>query len=88
MEALEESWELVGRNAGSRVRYLQLDVPVQGSDLDGNSTFEGELEGIGDEIENDLLPHFRIVLITQNGSTEKKGESLPANLSIGEAIIE
>src|SRR5690349_1327255 len=60
VEALEYARKLVGRNASTRIRDGDLDgVPgVAHGYCDG--AFERELEGVGEQVEDDLLPHLPI----------------------------
>src|SRR5580704_13897695 len=60
MKAFEHPFAVFFGNSHPRVAYLQLHNAVHCSQLDGNLAFKRELEGIGDQIYNDLLPHVTI----------------------------
>ena len=62
MEAFENPRQFVARNSGAGIADDQLRSRsvVGGAHLDGNLAVERELEGIGNEIEDDLFPHFPI----------------------------
>ena len=49
VEPLEDMWDLLGRNADSRVADLQLHGALRGRDDDGDLTLEGVLECVGRE---------------------------------------
>ena len=61
VEPLEDAVDLLGRNADARVAHRPAPRrrPRAASD-DGNLALEGELERVGQEVEDDLLPHLTV----------------------------
>src|SRR5215213_4985095 len=60
MEALEEVGDLGGGDAGAGVGDRELGVIPGEPQADGDLPLEGELEGVGEEVEEDLLPHLGV----------------------------
>ena len=62
MKALEQARQLGLWNSNAGVADSQLRAPPIGCDphIDRNFSLEGELEGVRDKIEDDLLPHVAI----------------------------
>ena len=60
MKALEHPRQLFGRNARARVAHRQLDGAAGIVDAHRDLAFEGELERVRQQVENDLLPHLVI----------------------------
>ena len=62
VEALEQSRQLGLGNADPGVAYDQFYALLvrRLPQLDGNLARESELEGVRDEVEDDLLPHFAV----------------------------
>jgi hypothetical protein len=60
METLEQTWQLRRGDADAGVRHGQLRVVVAPPERDVNAAFEGMLEGDGEEVEHDLLPHLSV----------------------------
>ena len=61
-EALEQMRQLFGRDARAGVMHADLSVAAVGRGLnsDADLALEGELEGVGEQVENDLFPHVAI----------------------------
>ena len=57
VEALEDAGELGRRDPDARVADDERDGRAAVDELDGDAPLERELEGVGKEIEDDLLPH-------------------------------
>jgi hypothetical protein len=65
MEPIEQFFNLIGRNAGAGVAHRQprgriAVAPMVLAQCDLDLAREGELEGVGYQVENDLLPHVAI----------------------------
>src|SRR5690349_20454690 len=60
VKALEESWHMLRWHAGTRVRYSQHGLTVGPAQPHGDGAGEGEFEGVGKQIENNLFPHAPI----------------------------
>src|SRR5262245_40229123 len=60
MEALEQLGQLVGRDAGASVADDELERSAGVAQPDFDLALERELEGIGNEIEDNLFPHLAI----------------------------
>src|SRR5262249_51138379 len=57
MEALEQFWQLIIWNAGAGVAHGKLYAAEELPQLDLNLTLKCELKGVGEKVENFLLPH-------------------------------
>src|SRR5665213_591619 len=60
MEPLEYMRKLLWCDANARVMHRQHYAPVLGEHAHHNLSFESVLERIGEQIEDDLLPHVTI----------------------------
>src|SRR5580692_3705421 len=60
MKALEHPLEMLIGNSHSCVADLQFHYAVRILQCERNLTLERELQGVGEQIQNDLLPHFAI----------------------------
>ena len=60
VEALEHAGKVGLRNADASVGNAQLDAIATRSEFDRNLSVERELEGVRQQIEDDLLPHLPI----------------------------
>ena len=60
VESLEDAGQFLGRDAGPGVADGQLRRDAGGSEADGDRPLEGELEGVGGEVQDDLLPHVTV----------------------------
>ena len=60
MEALEQLRQFVGRDAGAGVAHGEDEMLVRLTQPHLDFAVESELEGVGEEIEDDLLPHLAI----------------------------
>src|SRR5262249_20258381 len=60
VEALEQARDFVGRDAGAGVAHGQLGRVIALAHRHHELAGEGELEGIGQEIEDDLFPHLAV----------------------------
>jgi hypothetical protein len=60
VEALEDVRQLACRYAGARVLDGEIDEAVALRDAHRDSAFEGELEGVRQQVEDDLLPHLPV----------------------------
>ncbi|GJE41573.1 hypothetical protein AEGHOMDF_0739 [Methylobacterium soli] len=60
VEALEQARQLRLGNAGSGVAHRQAGLPVRRFQRHPDPAREGELEGIRDQVEDDLLPHLAV----------------------------
>ena len=60
IEALEDTRQVLLVDAGPCVANEKPRDARIGLDADGDLPFEGELKGVGDEIEDDLLPHLPV----------------------------
>jgi hypothetical protein len=62
VKSLEQPGQFFLGNSHSRVLHAQLHAPVAGrfAQRNRNLTFEGVLESVRDQIENDLLPHVAV----------------------------
>ena len=77
IESLEEIRNLVRRNADSRVANNQLGVRRVGPQRYRDLSFEGVLERIRDEVEDDLLPHLAVHVhgLTDGRRVDDEGET-------------
>src|SRR5260221_10698899 len=60
MEPLEEMRQIFGRNADPRIGHRQSRLPGVDRKTDADPAFSGELAGVGEEIQQNLLPHLRV----------------------------
>ena len=60
MEPLEKAGHFLGGDAHAGVADGQHGAGGIGAELDLDLALEGELEGIGDQVQNDLLPHVPV----------------------------
>src|SRR5271168_3495253 len=60
METIEQLFDLTSRNAGTRIAHRQPCHALTFAQRDFYLTRERELERVGDQVENDLLPHVAI----------------------------
>ncbi len=60
VEPLEQARQLVGRDAGAGVGDRQLRRAPVGAQPDPDAALEGELHGVGQQVEDDLLPHVPV----------------------------
>jgi hypothetical protein len=60
VEALEDVRELLRSYAGAGVAHGELDRLLSLPDGDGDLAVEGELEGVGHEVQDDGLPHVAV----------------------------
>src|SRR5271157_5923680 len=60
MEPLENARQLLGGDAGTGVTNGELGFAAGVSQPHFNPAFQRELEGIGKQVQNDLLPHVAI----------------------------
>src|SRR5678815_677928 len=60
VKTLEHLRQLVLGNAAPRVGDPQLHLRIALAERDLDTPLERELEGVGEEIENELLPHLRV----------------------------
>ena len=60
VEALEEAGKLVGGHPGSGVGDRQHRGPLVPAQGDGDPALERELDGVGQQVEDDLLPHVPV----------------------------
>ncbi len=60
MEPLEDARQLGFRDAAAGIAHRKLHAIAEPSQRDGDFTVEGELERVGQEIEDDLLPHVPV----------------------------
>ena len=60
VEALEHARQLRRRNADAGVGHPQNGVPVLPRERDSNLALERELQGVGEQVEDDLFPHVAI----------------------------
>jgi hypothetical protein len=60
MESIEDVRQLVLGDSSARVRHLELDVVATSEERDPHPPFEGELQGVRDQVQQDCLPHVRI----------------------------
>src|ERR1700677_5115432 len=60
VEAVKEPWKFLLRNPDASVLNSQFDMVIRRRQGDCNLAFEGKLEGVGDQIEDNLLPHVAI----------------------------
>src|SRR5215831_15456431 len=60
VEALEDAWQLGGRDAHTGVAHRELDIlaAINRTQRHRDSTIEGVLEGVGEQVEDNLLPHL------------------------------
>src|SRR5579859_1589739 len=66
-------------NSNSRVGDLEHDLGSLCAQADGDLAFKGELQGIGEQIEDDLLPHRRIDIDVgvEIRNVDRKAQSCP-----------
>jgi hypothetical protein len=60
MEALEQQRQVPGRNTHAGVADAELRVTCHRPHAHADAALEGEFEGIGEEVEDDLLPHIPV----------------------------
>src|SRR5688572_23189289 len=60
MKSLEDVWKLVGWYPDAGIPNGKLDLPLRRAKADLDLTFEGELERIRDQVENDLFPRYSV----------------------------
>src|SRR5258708_39728643 len=60
MEALEQARQLRFWDANARVSYRKLGVITAPPEGNSDAALESMLEGVGDEVEHNFLPHLRI----------------------------
>src|SRR3954464_3416768 len=60
MKPVEDFRQLTGGDAGTGVVHAQLYAVAVPPQRDTDAALEGELEGIAQEVEDDLLPHLAI----------------------------
>src|SRR5580692_3156550 len=60
VKALEDVRQLRGRYPRSRILNRKLETVPDAFEGNAYSTFESELEGVGQKIENDLFPHLAV----------------------------
>ena len=60
VEALEDVRQLVCRDARAGVAHREFDVLPTPGQADGDLAREGELEGVREQVEDDLLPHLAV----------------------------
>ena len=60
MKPLKESGHLGRWNSGSSVFDLQLHAIDRGAERDGDPPLKRKLERVGEQVENDLLPHLAV----------------------------
>src|SRR5436305_8733999 len=79
MEALEQPRHFVLRDPNSGVANAKLRTIGRSAERDFNLTFEGELESIRDEVENNFLPHLAIHIdrLGKRGAIDVKPEAGP-----------
>ena len=57
VEALEQPRHFMGGNAGACIAHDEFGGAARLTQRDGDLAFEGELEGVGQQVEDDLFPH-------------------------------
>src|SRR5260370_32959553 len=60
MKAVEEMGQLTLRNPHSGILHGKLDVLCIASERDANAPFKGILECVGEQVEDDFLPHVSV----------------------------
>ncbi len=60
VEAIEDPRQLVGGDPDPRVRHRQLDAGAPPGERDAHRAREGELERVGEQVQDDLLPARRV----------------------------
>src|SRR5260370_37920620 len=60
MKAVEEMGQLTLRNPHSGILHGKLDLLCIASERDANAPCKGMLEGVGEEVEDDFLPHVSV----------------------------
>src|ERR1700691_1245400 len=60
IESLEQLRDGFGRNSHSCVPNAELGQVAHAMHTDGNFSLKGEFEGIGNQIQNNFLPHIAI----------------------------
>jgi len=60
VEALEQPAQRLGRDPGAGVAHGEDGRSARDADADADFTDEGELEGVREQVEDDLLPHVAI----------------------------
>src|SRR5579862_7842032 len=73
MEAVEESWDFLAGNPDARIANTPFSIAPSLPQRDADAPFESELEGIGDEVEDDFLPHASV---DENGLGEFRAVQL------------
>ena len=77
VETLEEVWDLVCWNPRPGVAAPERHVIATPAQADGNLAREGKLEGIREQVEDDLLPHVAIHIdgLRQRWALHRQAES-------------
>src|SRR6185503_19412536 len=76
MKSLEHVWQVGGRNAGSGVANAQDHGLALAAHHDCDISFEGELERVREQVENDLLPELAVdVALTERRTIDVEPES-------------
>ena len=60
MKSLEQARHFFSGNAGAAITDAQLDRVAHLQQADGDLAIEGELEGVGEQVEDNLLPHVAV----------------------------
>src|SRR5579871_295951 len=60
METFKQAGNRFRRNSDSGITHAKLGKISDAFETDFNLSLEGELEGVGDKVENDLLPHVAV----------------------------
>src|SRR5260370_14167043 len=60
VEAFEQAWQGICGDAYSRVRHCHLDVVTAPPQRYHDSSLEGVLEGVGNQVQHNLLPHLPV----------------------------
>src|ERR1700677_4639482 len=78
METFKQARQFVAWNADTGIPDGQLDMTLRGRrlDLDRYFTLESKLEGVGQQVQNDLLPHLLIDMdrLRQCGAVDPQGQ--------------
>ena len=60
VEALKQARQFRLGDADAGIANCQFRLPAVGSQADRDFALEGEFEGVGEEVEDDLLPHVPV----------------------------
>ena len=60
VESVEDVRQLVRGDPDARVGDRELDLPAASGQRHAHLPLEGELQGVRDQVQQDLLPHVRI----------------------------